>query len=155
MVKQTKRNNSMIPSFLDDALGFNIYRASLLVRRELMQALSEYEMTPEQWTLMATLWSTERPLNQSEIAQLTLKDKHTVSRIIKRLERDGWIKKKIHPEDWRITMIQPTKRSMSFKEDVQKRLFSHFDDILKDFPDEEVEMLVRSLKKLRRTLGDQ
>lgn len=144
----------MIPDFLEDGLGFNVYRTGLLFRRELIRALSDYKITPEQWQVMITLWHTGKPLNQSEIVQMLMKDKHTVSRIIKRLERDGWIKKKTDQKDGRITMIQPTKKGMSFKDEVQNKLKSHFNVILKDFPGEEINSLLKSLKKLRKLLGD-
>jgi DNA-binding MarR family transcriptional regulator len=84
----------MTVSALEEALGYNIYRAGLLFRRELIHALADYRMTPEQWQVMMTLWHTGKPVNQSEIVQLLLKDKHTVSRIIQRLSRDGWIEKR-------------------------------------------------------------
>ena len=144
----------MISALLEDSLGFNISRAGLLVRRELMRALAEYKMTPEQWMILISLWSTGTPLNQSEIVQLTLKDKHTVSRIIQRLERDGWIKKKADPNDARVTVIQLTKKGISFKDEVPATLYEHFDKILKDFDDHEIELLIKSLKKLRSSLGD-
>ncbi len=144
----------MIPSFLNDALGFNLNRAVLLFRRELVRALEEYGMTPEQWMIMAALWTTGRPINQSEIAQLTMKDKHSVSRIIQRLERDGWIDKKNNPHDARITIIRPTKKGQSLKEKVPERLNEHFEKILSDFGEKEWEELIVSLKRLRKTLGD-
>lgn len=154
MTEPEETSGSIIPAFLDEALGFNVYRAGLLFRRELLHALAGYGITPEQWNVMATLWSTGKPLNQSEITQLTLKDKHTVSRIITRLERGGWIKKTTDSRDARITVIKPTKKGVSIKEEVRDRVTGHFDAILKDFSDEEIEALTGSLKRLRRALGD-
>jgi DNA-binding MarR family transcriptional regulator len=154
MTEPEKTSDTVIPAFLDEALGFNVYRAGLLFRRELLHALAEYGITPEQWSVMATLWSTGKPLNQSEITLLTMKDKHTVSRIIARLERGGWIRKTTDPNDARITMIKPTKKGMAIKEEVRDKVIGHFDVILKDFSDEEIDVLTRSIKKLRRALGD-
>ena len=145
--------SSIIPE-LEDGLGFNVYRAGLLFRRELMRALAEYSMTPEQWHVMMTLWHTGKPLNQSEIVQMLLKDKHTVSRIIQRLERDGWIKKINSSKDARVTIIELTEKGESFKSEVPQRLFSHFDDILRDFNDKELKLLLELLIKLRGILGD-
>ena len=145
---------SAIPSVLDDALGFNLYRVALLFRNELMHALADYALTPEQWQVLQALWSTEDDLNQSEIAHLTLRDKHTVSRILGRLERDGWIAKHPDPDDARAHIVQPTERADALRQDVRHALFDHFEGILAVLSEKEEEELMRMLKKLRRTLGD-
>ena len=144
----------MIPSFLDDAIGFNIYRVELLFRKEFLHALAEYKITPEQWSIMSILLNNEKPLKQIDIVQLSLKDKHSVSRIIQRLERDGWIKKIADPHDARITIIRPTIKGKSLKKDVPQKLSSHFSSILKEFNDDEMESLLNLLKKLRQIFGD-
>lgn len=143
-----------IPPVLDDALGFNLYRVALLFRRELMRALADYDLTPEQWQVMQTLWSTDGDLNQSEVAHLTLRDKHTVSRILARLERDGWITKQPDPNDARAFIITPTERALALRRDVPDRLISHFAGILDVLDAGEEETLLRLLKKLRRRLRD-
>jgi DNA-binding MarR family transcriptional regulator len=144
----------MIPALLDDGLGFNLYRAGLLMRRELMRALADHGMTPEQWQVMVTLWEAGNPVSQREIGQMLLKDKPTVSRIIRRLERDGWVKKAGDPQDARVTLIRLTPEGTDLKRVVPRKLFKHFDDIVKDFSEREIEALLRGLKKLRRVLGD-
>lgn len=143
-----------IPPVLDDALGFNLYRVALLFRRELMQALSDYELTPEQWQVMQSLWATEETLNQSDVGQLTLRDKYTVSRILSRLERDGWIRKEPDPADGRAHIIVPTEKANSLREEVRSKLFGHFEEIYEVLSDDEEEELMRALKKLRRHLSD-
>jgi len=139
---------------LEESLGFNVYRVGLLFRRELMRALAEYSMTPEQWHVMMTLWHTGKPLYQSDIGQMLLKDKHTISRIIKRLERDGWINKNTSLNDGRVTIIEVTKKGASLKDEIPQKLSEHFDKILNDFDDKEVSLLIGMLKKLRKELGD-
>lgn len=85
---------------------------------------------------------------------MLLKDKHTVSRIIQRLERDGWIKKTASSKDARATIIELTAKGKSFQKEVPKKLFSHFDKVLKDFDNKEILTMLKSLKKLREILGD-
>ncbi len=144
----------MIPSLIDNALGFNIYRAGLLVRRELIRALTDYKLTPEQWQILITLWTIGKPLSQKEIVRDTLKDKHTVSRIIKRLERDGWITKVVSLKDKRLTLIHLTEKGISMKEKVPGKLFTHFGEVISDFPQEDRDQLLHLLKKFRMVLGD-
>ena len=142
----------MIPSILDDALGFNIYRVSLLFRRELIRALADLHMTPEQWQIMITLWTTKKSLNQTQIVNLTMKDKPTVSRIIQRLERDGWVLKTGSEDDKRVTLIRPSRRSWKLYREVPQKLSAHFDTLLQDFPQEKKDQLLKILKELRLIL---
>jgi DNA-binding MarR family transcriptional regulator len=144
-----------IPDPLNDALGFNIYRVALLFRKELIHALSNYALTPEQWQVMQALWSTSERLNQNDIAHLTLKDKHSVSRMLARLERDGWIVRQPDPTDARATLIAPTAQADQLRETVPSQLYAHFDPILSVLSTNEGEQLLALLQKLRIRLGDE
>jgi len=144
-----------IPDPLNDALGFNIYRVALLFRKELIHALADYALTPEQWQVMQALWSTNERLNQNDIAHLTLKDKHSVSRMLARLERDGWIVRQSDPTDARATLIAPTAQANRLRETVPSQLYAHFDSILSVLSASEGEQLLALLQKLRIRLGDE
>jgi DNA-binding MarR family transcriptional regulator len=132
----------MIPEILENSLAFNINRVALLLRRELIRALSEYNMPPEQWTIMATLWSTGKPLIQKEITELTLSDRHTVSRMIARLEKNGWIEKVQSEKDGRSTLIKPKPGGLALKNEVYKKLSSHTREIQKSIPQKEKDQLL-------------
>jgi DNA-binding MarR family transcriptional regulator len=144
----------MIPKILEGALGYNLYRVSLIFRRELMAALSPYGITPEQWQTMAMLWETESPLIQEEIARGTLKDKFTVSKILRRLERDAWVQRRPSANDKRAIEIRATAKGRSMRFAVQKRLEDHFKECLNGFTNTEQVALLASLKRLRSVLGD-
>lgn len=143
-----------IPAELNDALGFNLYRVAHLFRNELLRALADYQMTPEQWQVMQTLWASQQRLNQNDVAQLTLKDKHTVSRMLARLERDGWIVRQPDPADARAYLIEPSAQAASLRTEVPTRLYAHFIPILGALDANETQQLLVLLKKLRATLGD-
>jgi DNA-binding MarR family transcriptional regulator len=138
---------------IDDALGFNIDRVATLFRRELVRALSDYKMTPEQWQVMAKLWGGES-LSQMDIAQLTLMDNFSVSRIFTRLEKNGWVKRMDNSKDGRSNLIQPTDKGWRLKEEVPEKLITHFQPIIKSLGKKEGEELLKSLKKLRLILED-
>lgn len=143
-----------ISTTLEGALGFNLYRTAQLFRRELIRALVEYDLTPEQWQVMATLWS-GAILAQTDIVDLTLKDKHSVSRIIGRLEKKGWVKKTADRNDGRITHIHVTATGMQFRDRVPAALEKHFAPIYESLTSDEYRHLLQTLKRLRTTLGDE
>ncbi|MEM7131629.1 MAG: MarR family transcriptional regulator [Chloroflexota bacterium] len=144
-----------IPAVLNDALGFNIDRVAKLFRRELTLALAEYDLTPEQWQIMSVIWNGDKPLNQQNITQLTLKDKHSVSRLIKRLEAKGWLEKHLDPNDARSFLVTATTKGQAQKEAVIHQLYSHFfEDLDIGLTEQEQAQLLNLLKTIRFHLGD-
>ncbi len=144
----------MLPKELDDSLAFNIYRTSLLFRRELIRALAEYDLTPEQWQVLVTLWSKKHPINQQELVRLSLKDKPTISRMIKRMQQNGWVQLTPGSRDKRVVLVTPADKALSMKQEIFGRLRSHFKDLLKEFSQEEKQVTITHLKTLRNLLGD-
>ena len=150
-LKIDQKNHSKLPPFLEEALGFNIYRTAQLFRRELIDALKEYRLTPEQWQILAALWTTSDELTQQEISNLTLKEKQTVSRIIQRLERDGWITKTVSKDDARAFIVRLTPKAKRLNKVIPQKLSAHFKPKNPLSLDEE-KNLITLLKKLRFTL---
>lgn len=136
---------------LKESLAFNISRASTLLRRHLIRTLSDYNITPEQWQIIVMLWQSDSPISQKEIAVSLLKDKHAVSRMIKKMEANGWIEKLSQKEDHRITLIQLTKKGLDtagnmyekLSTSVQTEVFNHFSKAEKD-----------QVKSFMKRLGD-
>lgn len=138
---------------LDEQLGFNLYRTALLFRRELIRCLSDYNMTPEQWQLLASLWR-QGELRQVDIAKITLQDAPSISRMIKRMEAHGWIEKTTDVNDSRSTIIKTRPAGQELKKVLPKKLLKHFEEFLKDFPEKEQALLTRKLLGLRAAIGD-
>ena len=101
---------------------------------------------------MATLWSSNKPVNQKDLAELTLSDKHTISRMIKRLESNGWINKEPDPSDARITRIVPTKKGSELKNEIPEKLSKHIKEKFKVLSKDEKNSLLYIMKKLRISL---
>lgn len=146
---------STIPNALDQALGFNIYRTALLYKRELIKALVEYDLTPEQWQTLVAMWSSPGPCTQSDIVELTLRDKHGVSRMIDRMEKAGWLTRHQHDGDKRISQITPTAKANRMRTEIITALHSHFATINNILDEQEQANLLGLLKKLRARLEDQ
>jgi DNA-binding MarR family transcriptional regulator len=146
---------TQLPEFLETSLNFNIYRTSLLLRREFSRALSGQGITPEQWQVMAVLGYTQKPVSQREIAALSLKDKHTISRIIAKMEKNGWIAKSDDSDDGRIRMIQLTEAGLLLAKKIPTILKKRFTGIRQTISLEEKQATLTTLKKLRAYLGDE
>jgi len=143
-----------IPGILNDKLPYNIYRLAQLFRQELMKTLKKHKLTPEQWQILATLWSSDKELNQQDISHLTLKEKQTVSRIIQRLERDNWITRQTDPDDARSYIVRLTPWAKRQKDEVTKLLYSRFTVIDDAITKQEQKTLMTLVKKLRLGFND-
>ena len=145
--------NKTIPAILDNALGFNLDRVANIYRQELMRALADYDLTPEQWQIMALVWHSDEPLNQQEITDLLAKDKPNVSRMIRRLEVKGWLERRPDPNDARAFHVRPTELGLERKNDVPETLYAHFEALEIGFNQEEEKRLVKMLQALRKRLS--
>ncbi len=110
---------------LDESLGFNLDRVAQLFRRELIRALADYGLTPEQWQILGALAAHPLGVTQADLAGLTFKDKHSTSRMLGRLERAGWIARKPCPEDARATRVVLGRRRSELGA-VKLALHGHF-----------------------------
>jgi MarR family transcriptional regulator, organic hydroperoxide resistance regulator len=79
---------------LDESLGFWLYRSHIQVSAALRQAFQDagHDLTPEQWAVLLGLWEDEG-LNQSQLGEKTFKDRHNITRILRQLDRRGYIEK--------------------------------------------------------------
>ncbi len=140
------------PIVLDDQIGFNLHQLSLLFRRELLRCLSQYSLTPEQWQALATLWQKDR-LSQSEIAAVTQQDAPTVSRMLARMERDGWVQREVDSKDQRVSRVVLTEAGRNLADVLPDQVLSHFAQLLSPFPVEKQQQLLTLLRELRGVLA--
>jgi DNA-binding MarR family transcriptional regulator len=138
---------------LDDQLGFNVVRVANLFKREHGRALREYKLTPEQWQALATLWGRDA-LKQTEIARVTMQDAPTVSRMLARMERNGWLRRESDPEDARSSLVQLTPKGERLRRVLPAKLLRHFRTFLHDFPEADQRQLIALLRQLRQATGD-
>ncbi len=141
-----------IPAVLQESLGWTIYRVSLLMRRVLMEVLDKYGLTPEQWQVLAAVWETDQPRTQSELAEITVKDRHTLSRMLTRMEQNGWIKRQAHPDDDRAYLVSATKKALSHRDTMPAEIKKQFKPIWAALSDKEHKQLLENLHILREKM---
>jgi DNA-binding MarR family transcriptional regulator len=93
------------PNFkLDESIGFLVYRAQLLMKRELARQFRPHDITPEQWAVLNRLWEQDGQ-TQKQLAARTFKDQPTMARICRRLEEKGLVRRTPCPEDGRASRV--------------------------------------------------
>ena len=138
---------------LERALGFRIYRTNQLFRTALYRTFAALalDVTPEQWIVLVRLWQ-EDALTQTELADATLKDKATISRILSVMEREGLIARRTDPDDARERRIHATREAMKLREKLTPLARDLATQIEAGVPAADLECTRRSLLHLERNL---
>ena len=138
---------------LNNNLGYNLYRAYLLFHRELIRALKSHGVTPEQWQVLIILWN-HGSVTPTQISKVTLQDLPTISRMLVRMERNGWVDRVQNEEDGRSFHVVLTDKGRKSKNEMIIQLDNHFAGFLKGVPKETHDEIRNELQQLRSLLGD-
>lgn len=100
----------------DDVIGFVVSQAAYQLARTLSKAIEElgFDITPREFAVINRLHQ-HGQLNQSELAEMTYKDKPAVTRMLDRLIDKGFIKKHPSAEDRRMFNVALTKAGESVR----------------------------------------
>jgi DNA-binding MarR family transcriptional regulator len=99
---------------VEKSIGFLLskaYQRSWSIMRE---ELEPYDLTPPQFGLLAFLWQQDG-LTQVELAEKGQVDRSTVGGLIDRLERNGLLERRQHPQDRRAYCIYLTEQGKALE----------------------------------------
>ncbi len=101
---------------LDRQINHRLAILSGLIKRQVYRIISDegINITPEQWTILSYLWE-EDGLTIGEIVSRSRKDFANVTRIIGKLEKQEYVKKKKNKEDRRSYRVYCTEKSNEIK----------------------------------------
>lgn len=138
---------------LNSNLGYNLYRTYLLFHRELIRGLKAYGVTPEQWQVLIILWN-HGSVTPTEISKVTLQDLPSISRMLVRMERNGWTERVVNEKDGRSFHVILTDKGKNQKNEMMLALEKHFAQFLKNVPAAMNYGIKQELLKLRTILQD-
>jgi len=101
---------------IENALGFNVNRTSIVFRKRLTAMLKEagYEITPEEFSLLSRLWE-EDGITQTLLIEKTLKDKTRVTRLLGGLTKKSYVYRQIKEDDRRNQVVFLTEQGKALK----------------------------------------
>ncbi|MCM1989169.1 MarR family winged helix-turn-helix transcriptional regulator [Oceanirhabdus seepicola] len=106
------------------------------------------DLVPSYGNILTVLYDNDGKLTMKEIGELIGKDKSTVTVLVNKLSKLGYVKKEKSKEDRRVTYVKTTEKSIEIEEkfnDISKEVYL---TAYKDFSVEEKEVLLKLLKKL-------
>ena len=106
------------------------------------------DLVPSYGNILTVLYDNDGKLTMKEIGELIGKDKSTVTVLVNKLSKLGYVKKEKCKEDRRVTYVKTTEKSEEIEDkfnDISKEVYL---TAYKDFSVEEKEVLLKLLKKL-------
>jgi len=140
---------------LDESLGFWLYRSNIQVSASLRQTFQDagHDLTPEQWAVLLGLQE-EEGLNQSQLGEKTSKDRHNITRILKQLDKRGYIEKRHIENDKRAFHIYLAPAGRSLLKELKPIVLTHRDRVCNGFSKDDLlkirDYLRRIVDNLRR-----
>lgn len=112
---------------LEDSLGFILNKTNTKLKNKLLQRFNEYNVTPEQWSVLKCLWEQEG-VTPKELADKIAKDKPTTNRILEKLQAKELIVREPHPLDKRAYQTFLTDRGRALKDELIPRARQLFEE---------------------------
>jgi len=134
---------------LDNQLCFALYSSSRGVTRLYRPLLSEFGITYPQYLAMLVLWEKE-PLTVKELGEKLFLDSGTLTPLLKRMEKQGLLKRERSQGDERQVLINLTEEGRKLKDKALAIPLKIADQV--NISQSEFISLLTSLKKLMRKI---
>lgn len=124
-------------------------KISTTINRALLRAFSQEDLsiTTEQWTVLSCLWQEDK-VTQSDLCDLTRKDKPSMTRLIDNLQRSKIVVRVPHSTDRRVNLIHLTQFGASLREKVSIVVQGVVDKALEDVSEDDLNASRTVLNKI-------
>ena len=142
-------NTLRLKDFLPYQLSVTTNKISHLIAQAYEPSLA---LSRAQWRVMAVLGE-ESGISASEVAQRTAQDKVTVTRAVKGLINNGWVKREASQSDGRVAFLKLTAKGRRSYEQVAPKVMQYERRLLKALSSTERRQLTAILSKLDDEVG--
>jgi len=133
---------------IEKSIGFLLSKGYQRAWAILREEIEQYDLTPPQFALLSFLWQQDG-LTQVELSEKGQIDRSTVGGLIDRLERDGLLERRQHPQDRRAYKIYLTEHGKEMEEPLSACADRSLKQFTSGLNDDEVTELRRMLEILR------
>ncbi len=147
------QNTDMPPA---KGIGLLVHDVSRLLRRRIDHQAQAIGLTSAQWRVLAAVaraeMNGEDPLHQATLAEMMDMEPITLSRQIDRMEAAGLIERRPAPVDRRVKRLYLTEAAGPLVDKFRKVAISCYDNVLNGISEEEIELVVGVLTRIRANL---
>lgn len=102
---------------LGDQLCFELYNANKKFIHFYKDSLDQFSLTYSQYIALLSLWE-HAPMSVKELGEELNLDSGTLTPMLRRMEKSGWVTRTRLPEDERTVMIGLTEKALAKKPEV-------------------------------------
>jgi DNA-binding MarR family transcriptional regulator len=130
-----------------------VNRLSFLTRKDLsaMFRKANHAISPEEWAILLVLWE-KGPQSPGTLADVTIKDRTTVTRLIDAMVRKGLVGRNEDADDRRRSVVSVSARGAALKSDLVPIAQSLIAKSLVGIPPEDIETTTRTLRAMTENL---
>lgn len=133
--------------YVDDFLSSLLVRASHAISVDFQKEIEKQRLAPTEWRVLATL-SDGDGLTIGQLADIVIAKQPTVTKIIDRMSDAGLVERQTGQVDKRQTTIYTTLQGKELVKELLRKAKQAEASALKRFPEEEVEVLKRTLRRM-------
>ncbi|RDV00925.1 MarR family winged helix-turn-helix transcriptional regulator [Trinickia dinghuensis] len=134
-------------AFVDNYLPALLGQAWHLVSTEFHQIVEQHGLSVLEWRVLSTLAS-NGPVTISALAQMTVSKQPTVTRLLVRLEAQGFVERATSADDRRYTQVKATRKGRGLVTGLIAQAEEHERAILAPFDAREIDSLKNILRAL-------
>ncbi len=135
----------------DSSIGFLISDVSRLLRRVYDRRVEPLGLTRAQWRVLIHVHRREGG-SQTALAQVLEIEKPTLGRLVDRLERKGWVERRVDDRDQRARRLSITERARPLIDEMEGLAEAVHDDALAGVSDDESVRLQQTLLTVKTNL---
>lgn len=134
-------------AFVDNYLPALLGQAWHLVSTQFHAIVEEHGLSVLEWRVLSTLAS-DGAMSISALAQITVSKQPTVTRLLLRLESQGYVERSTSLDDRRFTLVKVTRAGRRLVSGLIELASKHEVEILAPFEEEKIQALKEVLHEL-------
>jgi MarR family transcriptional regulator, transcriptional regulator for hemolysin len=135
----------------NDELGLLLSRTYLSLKRETSRMLQQFELTPEQFSLIAEL-DKQDDITQKELADITEREQTTVTKIVDKLVKKGLVNRRHDSHDRRAIRLLITDAGRQLVSEIIPKIDEIETNAYQGFHQEDIKTLHTLIRKLHQNL---
>jgi DNA-binding MarR family transcriptional regulator len=133
---------------IEKSVGFLLAKAYQRACVLFKEAFEAYDLTPQQFGLLGFLWQQDG-ITQAELSAKSHIDRTTMGGLIDRLEKEGLVDRRSHPEDRRAYRICLTDKGKALEPELTPLAAKALENLTAKLAPQEIETLRGLLEKIR------
>ncbi len=144
---QVRMSQSTDASFVDSYTPALLAQVSQLISGEFHVIVQAAGFEVSDWRVLSTL-SDGKPISIGRLAQISVTKQPTVTRLLDRMEAQGYVKRIPSEADRRVTLVRITPRGQKLVSELMVQAKQHEDQVLEPLGKDKAEELKATLRLL-------